>query len=298
MKRSSHELALKKWAVLFAAVLSACFVVSLCAGILAAAHRTQTHGPSLTTVQIEIEKQRQRLASPEPEERRDAVTRLGSIGRSDASRVALSALSDPAAIVRATAAQAVLSLPSDQSAEALIPLLGDADEFVRREVAYALGKTKSRSATNPLIKLLSEDKKQSVRGAAAVGLGQIGDEAAVVPLAQLLAIQQSSTGKSNKKNRRQNPFLLRAVAHSLGQIRSRAAVPALIATLEDQDAENDIKREAVIALGLIGDPAAVPALRALEVTLDPYLSFAAHQALRKISLLAPETSAQKPIPPS
>jgi len=57
-----------------------------------------------------------------------------------------------------------------------------------------------------------------------------------------------------------------------GQIRSRAAVDTLIAVLGNEDYAGDIRREAAIALGLIGDSAAVPALRAAQASDDPYLS--------------------------
>src|SRR3981081_3453243 len=59
---------------------------------------------SLTPLQLEIEKQRLRLKSSEVEERRDAVMHLGGLRRPEASKAALSALNDPAPIVRATAA--------------------------------------------------------------------------------------------------------------------------------------------------------------------------------------------------
>src|SRR5258706_16264401 len=95
---------------------------------------------TLTPVQLEIEKQRARLSSADVEERRDALTRLRSMHNPDASRAALPGLRDPEAIVRASAAAAILSLPPDESVANLIPLLNDKDEFVRREIAYALGK--------------------------------------------------------------------------------------------------------------------------------------------------------------
>src|SRR6266550_6963953 len=117
---------------------------------------------SLTPLQIEIEKQTQRLGSMETEERRDAVTRLGSMHHPAASRAALPALHDSVAIVRATAASAILSLPPGESAGYLIPLLTDRDEFVRREVAFALGKTHNQSAVQPLVERLTSDKKDSV----------------------------------------------------------------------------------------------------------------------------------------
>src|SRR3954451_11460123 len=64
---------------------------------------------NLTPTQAEIQTQRQRLSSSDVEERRDAVMRLGSMRRPEASRAALPALSDAEPIVGATAANAILS---------------------------------------------------------------------------------------------------------------------------------------------------------------------------------------------
>jgi len=242
---------------------------------------------SLTPFQLEIYKQQRRLSAPEIDERRDAVSRLGSLHNPAASRAALVALADVAPIVRATAVVAVLSLPAAESAAALIPLLSDKDEFVRGEAAYALGKTRSPSAVAPLIERLVQDKKHGVRGAAAVALGEIGDEAAVVSLAQILRpeLNTASNAKQQqkKKKSKENVLVLRAAAHSLGQIGSRAGLPALLAALQDDKSEDDIRREAALALGMIGDPAALPALNALSSASDPYLSGAAYEASRKIS---------------
>src|SRR6266566_7446593 len=121
--------------------------------------QTQTVGRSATPVQMEIEKQRQRLNSSDIEERRDALMRLRALRRSEASRAALSALNDPSPTVRATAAHAAVAIPSEESVAALIPLLNDKDEFVAREAAYALGKTQSKSATAPLVERLTRDRR-------------------------------------------------------------------------------------------------------------------------------------------
>lgn len=236
---------------------------------------------SLTPLQSDIEEQRQRLSSPEVEERRDALMRLGALRHPDASRTAVSALNDTAPIVRATASGAVLWLPAEESVAALLPLLSDKDEFVRQEAAYALGRTRSKSAVTPLIERLAKDKKDGVRGAGAVALGQIADEAAVVSLAQVLSPQTSLPGAKARKEK--NVFVLRAAAVSLGQIASRSGLPALVAALEDERTNDDVRREAARALGLIGDPAAEPALRKVLMARDAYLSFAAHEALRRIS---------------
>ena len=244
----------------------------------------QSHG-SLTPLQLEIEKQRQRLNSSEGEERRDAVMRLGGLRRPEASRAALPALNDPVPIVRATATAAILSLASNESAAALIPLLNDIDEFVRQEATYAIGTTKSRSAVPALIERLTMDKKDGVRGAAATALGQIGDEAAVIALAQVLSPTGSAqlSKKARKRRAKENQFVLRTTARSLGQIGSRAGVPALIYALSTDALPEDVRREAAQSLGLIGDPAAVPALRAAMSARDPHLSRIAYEALRKIA---------------
>jgi HEAT repeat protein len=237
----------------------------------------------LTPRQLEIEKHRQRLGSAEIEERRECLTQLGAMHHPNASRAALGGLSDPAPIVRATAANSILSLPGEEAARSLIPLLSDKDEFVRQQAAYALGKAGSRSGVSPLIAVLS-DKKDAVRAAAAVALGQIGDGAAAMSLAVLLAPQSGLTAgqKAKKQKSEKNVFVLRAAARSLGQIKDRAGVPALIVVLEDEKAEADVRREAAVALGEIRDEAAIPALRSVETSRDPYLSRAAREALGKI----------------
>jgi HEAT repeat protein len=219
-----------------------------------------------------IQQQQQRLNSSDIEERRDAVMRLGSMRLAAASRAVLPALQDAAPIVRATASKAILSLGSEASAGYLLPLLNDKDEFVRRETAYALGLTKSRTATTALTDRLLTDKEDGVRAAAAVALGEIADEAAVVPLVQALTA-----------TKKPNVFVLRAAAVALGRIKSRAGTAALISTLNNEKLPSDVRREAARSLGLIGDPTAAPALRAASTDPDPYLAEISHSALKRLS---------------
>jgi HEAT repeat protein len=227
---------------------------------------------NLTPSQLAIQQQQQRLNSSDVEERRDAVMRLGSLRLEAASRAVLPTLQDEAAIVRATAAKAILSLGSEASATHLLPLLNDKDEFVRRETAYALGITRSRSATSALSERLLGDKEDGVKAAAAVALGEIADEAAVVPLVQTL----TTTKKANL-------FVLRAAAVALGRIKSRAGTAALISTLSNEKLPSDVRREAARSLGLIGDPTAAPALKAASTAADPFLSEIAFEALKKLN---------------
>jgi HEAT repeat protein len=268
-------------------------VIVLWSGLLIAAQaqvpaRQKCLPPSAgsASLQQQVEIQRSRLSSSDEEERRCAVMSLGWMNRPDSSRAAAAALSDSTAIVRATAVRAVLSLPQDEAAAVLLPLLTDRDEFVRQETAYALGETRSRRATQPLLTLLEKEKADGVRGAAVVSLGLTGDEAAVLPLAETLNLRVSASGLINKirrKKKDENEFVRRAAARSLGQIGSRAAVPALIAALEDERAPADVRREAARSLGLIGDSSAAASLRAVLSSNDPYLSRIAYEALIKIA---------------
>jgi len=265
--------------IINAALLVACLTIT--GRTLGTARITQGND-HLTPIQREIERQRQRLSSAEIEERRDALMRLANLKRPEASRVATIGLKDPAPIVRATAVHAVLSLPQAEGAAVLIPLLQDKLEFVRRETAYALGETRSRSTVEALSNLLLFDKETGVRAVAAIALGEIGDEAAVKALSQVLSGTAPTKGK--KKKASENEFVMRAAAHSLGQIRSRSSVPVLIAAMENETNPNDVRREAATALGLIGDASAVPSLRAALTSADPYLSEAARGALRRLRI--------------
>jgi HEAT repeat protein len=263
----------------FGAVL-ACSVLPIARTTHAAAVDVVQNRSSQTPLQMEIEKQMVRLSSADVEERRDAITRLRSMHHPQASRAAIAGLRDPTAIVRATSAAAILSLPAEESAASLIPLLNDKDEFVRREAAYALGRTRSRTAVPYLIERLAKDKKDEVRGAAAVALGQISDVVSVSALSAALYPTVSPKGKKPKQEK--DPFLLRSAARSLGQIGSGEGLPVLIVVLQDEKSDDDLRREAAIALGEIGDSTALPVLDGAVNSRDPHLSQAAHQAIRKI----------------
>ena len=68
----------------------------------------------------------------------------------------------------------------------LVRLLGDADAFVRRRAALAIGRTGVAAGVTPLIRAL-EDASSEVRQTAAFALGLLGDARAEAPLTALLA---------------------------------------------------------------------------------------------------------------
>lgn len=245
------------------------------------------------------------------EQKRTALAAIRNLRSADASRAAVTALRDPNILVRATAASSVVFLPPAEAALNLIPLLDDRDEFVRREAAYALGLVGDRSGVVPLLALLDREKAIEVKSAAIIGLGKIGDTAAVN---RLLAVLRN-------KPRENDEFLRRSAARSIGQIarfvrtglRSavvtpqnflprqlkmlpvaiaaptdeqkealRPATAALLKVLDDSRESRDTRREAAFALGALGDAAALPALRSAIGAADYYLSEISREAVIKI----------------
>jgi HEAT repeat protein len=229
-----------------------------------------------TPLQRQIEVQRNRLTSADAEERRDALMKLSLMRRPEASRAAAASLNDPEPGVRVAAAHALTSAPSGDAANALMPLLQDKLEFVRREVAYALGESGSRDAIAPLTNLLATDKEMSVRTAAAVALGRIKDESAVIALGK--AIDE----RPPKKKAEDYEFVKRAAVEALGEIRSPAGVQVLVSVLSNEKNPVDTRRAAATALGKIGSNSAVPALQSAFRSDDPFLADAARDALRRM----------------
>jgi HEAT repeat protein len=180
--------------------------------------------------QTELELFAKQITGGTIEEKRDALYRIRNLNTADASRIAVPALNDSSEIVRATATHSILAIPSEEAAQMLLPLLKDTSAFVREETAYALGKTRSKLATDSLILLLLKDKSDEVRGACAYALGLIGDEKAF-----------DSLVKSLKKK---NDFIQRSAARSLGQIGDKRAIPVLEKIVNDAKRHDDVKREA------------------------------------------------------
>jgi hypothetical protein len=242
------------------------------------------------------------------EEKRSALFEIRNLRDSEASRIALPALRDKDAMVRATAAGSVIFLPKAEAVSSLLPLLNDKSEFVRTETAYALGKVGDRSAAAELVRVMRDDKILEVRTAATIALGQVGDTAAISELVAML------------KNRptEDNEFLRRSVARSIGQIAqinvtgdpsvltpqnflpekfkhlgssdATGQVPRIYANavdmltniLRNNNESDDTRREAAFALGAIGDPRSLDVLRGYLGSQDPYLAEICKEAIMKI----------------
>jgi len=249
----------------------------------------------------------EQLHSGDKEEKRTALMQLRSLRSEEASRVAVAGLRDKNPMVRATAASSVTFLPPAEAAAALLPLLGDKDEFVRKEGAYALGVAGDISAAPQLIRALTSDKSPEVKTAAAVALGKVAD-----PLAVPILLKEFD-GRPTEDNE----MLRRAAARSVGQIAEKMrsgkvsvvtpqnflpekykdlgsrptpdllahfiqAVKKLITVLESSSETDDTRREAAFSLGAIGDKSAEPVLSKYTSSADPYLAEISKEALMKL----------------
>lgn len=263
---------------------------------------------ALVTSAQDIERIRADIASGNAELQRSALIEIRKLRTEQASRLALPLLQNADEIVRASAAGAVIYLPSNEAASALLPLLNDKKEFVRQEAAYALGDAGDSSAVSRLIRAVQKDK-DPVRNASIVALGKIGDPAAADVLIQRL----------KTKPNEENEFMQRAAARSIGQIAEylrtgirsavtpqnhlpakykqlpqtsvadapsgvRRAVPVLIDILRNPKYADDARREAAFALGAIGDRSAIPALQAHLHSVDNHLVEIAKEALIKLGV--------------
>ena len=250
------------------------------------------------------------LASGDLEQKRSALFEIRNLQTERASCLAVPTLKDANEIVRATAASSVIFLPKTEAVNALVPLLEDRAEFVRREAAYALGNIGSPETSAPLLRLMQKEKIMEVRSAGVIALGKSGDPMAIGPLVQILKARPND----------ESEFLRRSAARSIGQIaqiartgnrivltprnflpdRSKeignqtnpntaaklpaldSAVAVLTQVLKSKNESDDTRREAAFALGAIGNTSSASVLHANQTSSDPYLAEICKEALLKI----------------
>jgi hypothetical protein len=126
--------------------------------------------------------------------------------------------------------------------------LHDANRYVRRNAAEALGNIKNKSATGRLIESL-QDPDVDVRWNAADALGKLRDQSATDPLIHALSDPDE--------------FVRERAANALGKIRDVSAAAALQAALNDS--HEDVRKTAAEALEKIElrDARSLPGLGAM-----------------------------------
>ena len=123
------------------------------------------------------------------EARRDAILRLARRGDPDATpaiALYLGHASEPAAIVRATAAVGLRMIGDRRSVPALVGASADPEPLVRADVMRALGDLGGPAEVPTLARVLRADLDARVRMEAARALGRIGGEGVIAHLMESL----------------------------------------------------------------------------------------------------------------
>lgn len=165
--------------------------------------------------------------------------------------------------LRVRAAQALGAMSSPEANPGLIAALKDREAVVRRAAANALGFEGNAAAVEPLVALL-DDRDGSVAEAAVDALARIGEPARAA-LARALSGSETAAFHA---------------AQALAKQR-QAAVPAIRQAAAQSQAA---RRWAVVALGDIGGPEAVEALRQYARSGDADTRAAAEQALKRLGV--------------
>ncbi len=161
------------------------------------------------------------------------------------------ALADDDALVRLAAVDAVKEENDREALPRLRERFGvESDEKVRREIAAVFGTMDDKAALPLLISALRHATvPESVREASLLSIEEIGTDAAITALVDLL---RESGLKADRQAR---------LVASLGRFKARAAVPTVVAMLSNPDPK--VRAAAAEALGKIGDTSATPKVRPL-----------------------------------
>jgi HEAT repeat protein len=171
-------------------------------------------------------------------------------------------------VIRARSAEALGEFLSYAGADPLAAALTkDSSALVRAAAARALDRLNSTGPNNELSLALA-DKDETVRYAALTAATHIHGFTDVASVAKLV-------GDSSALVRRH-------AASALGAMRATDSVTALIALTSSQETDAQTRAEAAHSLGLIGDPAAKPALTAAQNDPDQFVRDAAAIALRRM----------------
>jgi cyclophilin family peptidyl-prolyl cis-trans isomerase/HEAT repeat protein len=181
-------------------------------------------------------------------------------------------VTDPDPRIRRRAALAVGRIGLAEGGALLQPLLKDADPDVRQMAAFALGLLADTSAV-PLLSAALQDPEPRVRGRAAEALGLIGDTGSAAAVGQMVsAYVKAGAIASIAPDDEQFPGTPEADAVRLGlfALVRQKNFDALNGAITDGAGRVPGWWPFAYALQRIGDPRAVPALKALIATPGRY----------------------------
>ncbi len=217
------------------------------------------------------------LQSPRPSDRVWALKKLSEQGRAEDVVLFLRAARDPAAAVRAVAAESLGVTGEPQVVDALSDLLLDSDEAVQGKAAMALGELRTEKAKAYLLAQFGR-RGRSTRHAIVQALRIAGVNE---PLALAVAAESKALWEHNLRMSVEGSLAERPVAaEELGKSGRSEAVDHLERlTIATQVA---LAAAAARGLGEAGDRQAVAALTALLQENSPELREAACEALGKL----------------
>ena len=252
------------------------------------------------------------LKSAEDEWTRWALVHvIGASAKKVAVDAMLEELKHPSYVVRRRAAESLGGFKERRVVEPLIAILENMDEMksVRAAAALSLGALKDERASVPLLTALS-DENTEVRLRAAVALGNLKDAKAVAQLSEMVenpleldSVRDAAVAAlGNIGDKSAEDVLIRALnirvgnisknaIVALGKLESEAAIPELVAILEDKqialDASTDAlakassRTKAATALGEIGGARAAEAIARRLVDDTEYIVALEDAANRK-----------------
>ncbi len=256
-----------------------------------------------------IEALNTRLRDPDPVKRSSAA----SVLRSDPGNIPilLEMMQDSSPRVRSAAISALIRIAAKTGAQqnifpTLLMALDDEEDQVVISAVLALGETGNPESVAPLLRAMLYNPSDQVCTFAKQAICKL--EAA--PLRELREAVSSPNPRVRERAIRflsewhdpedvplflngfkDDDFEVRwAALSAFSAAAKRAAVPTLIAILKDDGEHPNIVRSAVIDLGEIGDPAAVPAL--IECLQDEELADAAANSLYDIGTREARTAAK------
>jgi HEAT repeat protein len=191
----------------------------------------------------------------DPKVREAAVVATGRIDSSSSVAALMRVLqNDESPRVRRVAAWALGQKEAREAVDVLGTALGkDSDPRVREMIVWALGNSRGRTASAAITNALRRDDDEAVRETAAWALGEMNDRSAADALGAAAENDKSSRVRGT-------------AAWGIGQLRGDGgkAPAGLLKVLRDDD--DDARLKAAWALGQIGDPASLSAIRdALKV---------------------------------
>ena len=176
------------------------------------------------------------------------------------------------------AADAIIEpdLTADPGAiEALQARMDDPESGLRTKAARALGILRGKAAVPALVRVLSEDRNNTVRFEAARSLRKIGDSSVGPDLTKLVTYTE--------------PKVRNEVIYTIGRLRYRAAVPELTRLYEKESALPAKKIDKVYqerllgAIAFIGEPASKALLGRYKGSADPAIRLHAFEGLGRIA---------------